>query len=154
MQRNTFFSSNLEAIPAAAIVGFLYGRLEPEDRSNDSIPKNNIFLEQLNRKSEQLELDYRIIMLLHDKENIPSEERINRAFRYDRDLEKRSVGDEIYFSYMRGGIDVLYEKLYKGSTTTEEDINRLYDFMTEFKNLFCKKVSMDEIFNLCNEAAL
>lgn len=153
LQRNTIFSSNLEAIPAAAIVGFLYGRMEPEDKDNDNIPKNNIFLEQLNRKSEQLELDYRIIMLLHDKEHISSEERINRAFKYDRDEEKRAVGDGIYFSYMRGGIDVLYEKLYEGSTTTEEDINRLYDFMTEFRNLFCQRVSMDEIFRLCNESS-
>lgn len=100
-----------------------------------------------------MELDYRMIMLLHDKEHIPSEERINRAFRYDRDEEKRSIGDKIYFDYMRGGIDVLYEKLFDGSTTTEEDVHRLYEFMTDFRNLFCQKVSMDEIFALCNEAA-
>ena len=153
LQRSTFFTSNLEAIPAAAIVGFLYNRRSPEDKSNDKIPKNNIFLEQLNKKSEQLELDYRIIMLLHDKEHISSEERINRAFRYDRDEEKRAIGDEVYFSYMRGGIDVLYEKLLKGSTTTEEDVNRLFEFMMEFRNLFYQKVSMDEIFTMCNEAA-
>ena len=154
LQRDTIFSSNIEAVPLAAIVGYLYNRREPEDKDNNDIPKNNIMLEQLNRKSEQLELDYRIIMLLHDKEHIPQEERMNRAFRYDRDLEKRSVGDEIYFSYMRGGIDILYEKLFEGSTTTEEDINRIYEFVTEFRNLFCEKISMDEVFALCNEAAV
>ena len=153
LQRPTFFDKNYEAIAAAAIVGFLYSRKSPEDREHDEIPKNTIFLQQLNRISNQMELDYRMIMLLHDKEHIPSEERINRAFRYDRDEEKRAVGDKIYFDYMRGGIDVLYEKLFDGATTTEEDVHRLYEFLTDFRNLFCQKVSMDEIFALCNEAA-
>ena len=154
LQRPTIYASNIEVILAAPIVGFQYNRRSPEAHDSPDIPKNNIFLEQLNNIREPLELNYRIIMLLHDKKNIPFEDRINRAFRYDRDDEKRAVGDQIFFEYMRGGIEVLYEKLVEKSTSTDEDVEKLYEFLEEYTNLFCKEVSMENIIAMCNQSGV
>lgn len=94
-------------------------------------------------------------MLLYDKEHLSAEERVNRAFRYDRQEEKRKPGDEIFFSFLYGGIDFLYERLVKGSTSTEEDIERTYDFIQEFSQMTAPEMTSNEaIYELCREASL
>ena len=51
---------------------------------------------------------YRLIMLLDKEHEADFNERINKAFRY-YDSEKAVVDEELFESYVRGGVDVLYE---------------------------------------------
>ena len=57
--------------------------------------------------------------------------------------------EERFDSYVRGGVDVLYEKLIEGATDSEEYINRLYDFIEEFEDRFNSEVSNEDILQLC-----
>lgn len=152
-QRQTIFLSNLDVVLAASIIGFVYNRKTVRDKDGD-IPPNNILLEQLTTIQDQLELNYRLIMVLDNQTELSKEERINKAFRYDRNEEKRKPGDEVFWAYLRGGIEVLYEKLLEGSTSTDEDIQKTYDFITEYSKVFGENISMDDIYKLCNEASV
>ena len=152
-QRQTIFASNLDVILAASIVGFVYHRKAPINRNND-IADNNIFLEQLNTIRDQLELNYRLIMILDNKEELSQEKRIDKAFRYDRNEEKRKPGDETFMAYMLGGIEVLYEKLLADSTSTDEDIQNTYEFVKSYNKMFGEEISMDDLYKLCNEASV
>ena len=46
---------------------------------------------------------------------------------------------------MRGGVDVLYEKLVEGATSTDDFVNRLSDFVTDFDERFNADISDEEM---------
>ena len=74
------------------------------------------------------------------------EKRIDKAFRhYGQD----PADEERFDSYVRGGIDVLYEKLVEGENTPEAFANRLYEFIDEFNDRFNSEISTDDILQLC-----
>lgn len=122
------FKMNYQVLMAAPVIGFLHHRSSPKD-NDKNIPDNKIFVEALLNHSDQLELIYRTIVLLAEQDSVSLDERMNRAFRYDRDEEKRSKGDEIFRGYVRGGIEILYEQLIQGAETKDDDIQRLQDFV-------------------------
>lgn len=152
-QRLTVFDRYVDVLPIAALVGFYWGRCCEADHEQ-KVANTNILLEQVNQVRDDLEFEYRLIMLLHDKKHIAREERLNRAFRYDGDEKKRKAGDEVFFGYIRGGIDVLYEKILGDSTSTDEDLQNLYEFLSEFRSMRGRGISMEDILQLCKEASI
>ena len=89
-----------------------------------------------------------MIMLL-DKDYEPNEgERIDKAFKHMGE----NPDDEARFdSYVRGGVDVLYEKLIEGVSSPDEYVTRLYDFIEEFQEKFNDEISSDDILKLCSK---
>lgn len=57
--------------------------------------------------------------------------------------------EERFDSYVRGGVDVLYEKLIEGSNDSGDYINRLYEFVEEFNDRFNSEIDPDDILKLC-----
>ena len=88
-----------------------------------------------------------------DKETLSVEERINRAFRYNRNEEKRPECEKIYMSYVLGGIEVLYEKLIEPSNTLDDYVMNLYRFTSDFKKRYYEESVNEEIYELCKLAA-
>lgn len=60
-----------------------------------------------------------------------------------------SADEERFDSYVRGGIDVLYEKLIEGAKSPKDYINNLYEFLDEFQERFNASISSDELLSLC-----
>lgn len=79
---------------------------------------------------------------------------MNRAFRYDRDEKKRSVGDEIFMGYARGGIEILYEQLIKGTETREDDLQKLQKFVQYIHGRFEHEDDPENIYKFCKEASI
>lgn len=142
------FKRNLDVYLLAPIVGMAYGRQADVDNGKDE--PTSIHTEQLIEEMTNLEMNYRTILLLHDKDKLDVETRITRAFRYDEDSEKRKEGDEIFESYVRGGIEVLYEKLIAPSSLMEDYYKNLFDFVMEFDQKWKDCYSVEEISVLCN----
>lgn len=95
---------------------------------------------------EELMFNFRLIMLL-DKQYEPDEDkRIDKAFRH---MGENPADEERFDSYVRGGVDVLYEKLIEGATDPEDYINNLFEFVEEFQDRFNSEVSNDDILQLC-----
>ena len=147
-----FFDRNVDVYTNAPLVGFLYGRrAEIDDTKNpetNQVYNQNVMGDRVIYSQEDLIFNFRLIMLL-DKEYEPSDEkRIDKAFRHmGEDPEDEARFD----SYVRGGIDVLYEKLIEGVSGSEEYVTRLYDFIEEFNEKFNYELSKEEILKLCSK---
>lgn len=101
---------------------------------------------KLNYSQEELTFNFRLIMLL-DKAYEPNEEiRINKAFRH---MGEDPADEARFDSYVRGGVDVLYENLIEGVSSPDEYVMRLYDFVEEFQEKFNEELSIEEILKLC-----
>ena len=136
----------------APLVGFLYGRkADIDDTRNpetNQVYTQNVMGDRVIYSQEELLFNFRLIMLL-DKEYEPDEEkRIDKAFRH---TGEDPADEERFDSYVRGGIDLLYEKLIEGASSPEEYISRLYDFIEEFQDKFNSEITNDSILELCSK---
>lgn len=145
---NKLFDRNLDVYMLAPIIGFLYGR--KAEINKDPLSPTKIFPQQLIDNSIDLMLNYRLIILL-DKNNEPdAEKRVDKVFR-DYGSEKAISDEELFEMYVRGGVDVLYEKLINNIKNTNEYVTRLYDFMEEFDERYNQMIDMTEVLSLCKK---
>ena len=145
-KKNKFFEHNYDVYMLAPIIGFLYQRKAELDR-NSNIKSTKIFPEQLIRRADEFKFTYRLIMLL-DKSHEPElEARIEKAFRG----LNNSADEELYESYVRGGVEVLYEKLIEGATQPTEYTEKLYDFLEEFDERYNQEIDMESVLEMCRK---
>jgi len=141
-KNNKLFARNLDVYLLAPIVGFLYGT--KSDLDSTSKP-TNILLAAMAKETTMLWFNYRLIMLLDNKNEPDFEKRVEKAFRnYGQEIAKQD--EELYESYVRGGVDILHEKLIKPSIQPEDYIINLFKFMEEFEDKYGQ--NSDEILNL------
>lgn len=144
------FARNVDVYTNAPLVGFLYGRTAELDNTKNpetnQVYNQNVMGDRVIHSQEELQFNFSLIMLL-DKQYEPDEDkRIDKAFRHvgeDPEDEKR------FDSYVRGGVDVLYEKLIEGATEPEDYVNRLYEFADEFQERFNMGIANEDILQLC-----
>lgn len=146
------FERNVDVYTNAPLVGFLYGRTaEPDDTRNpetNQVYNQNVMGDRVIYSQEELLFNFRLIMLL-DKEYEPDEDvRINKAFRH---MGEDPADEARFDSYVRGGVDVLYEKLIEGVSSPDEYVMRLYDFVEEFQEKFNEEMSNEDILKLCSK---
>ncbi|MCL2153080.1 MAG: hypothetical protein FWH57_09015 [Oscillospiraceae bacterium] len=140
------FNRNLDVYILAPIIGFLYNRTADLDGSSKTA---NVLYDALSKELNTLWFNYRLIMLLDQKYEPVFDNRIDKAFRFYG--KPQAVPDEErYESFVRGGVDILYEKLIEPSNTEEDYLNNLYDFMEEFEERYGQNT--DEIVDLCRLA--
>lgn len=141
---------NVDVYANAPLIGFLYGRAaEQDDMKNpetNQVYNQNIMGDRVIYSSEELQFNFRLIMLLDVNYEPDIEKRINKAFRH---MGENSMDEEHFDSYVRGGVDVLHEKLVDGSKDSDDYVNRLYDFIDEFEDRFNSGVISEEILELC-----
>jgi len=143
------FNRNIDIYIIAPVIGFLYGREAIVDKSNNETSK--IMGDRVIKSSEELTYNYRLIMILDIKHESNSQERIDKAFKYIG-TGKVSTDEELFERYVRGGVDVLYEKLIENASSSDDYINNLYDFMEDFDEKFNSTISSDNIDDLCRLA--
>lgn len=146
------FERNVDVYTNAPLAGFLYGRRSDlDDTKNPETNQTynqNVMGDRVIYSQEELLFNFRLIMLL-DKEYEPDEDkRIDKAFRH---TGESPADEERFDSYVRGGIDVLYEKLIEGATSPDDYVSRLYDFVEEFYDRFNSTISSDSILELCSK---
>lgn len=150
VSRAKLFDRNVDVYANAPLIGFLYGRTaDVDDTKNpetNQVYSQNVMGDRVIYSQEELLFNFRLIMLL-DKSYEPDEDaRINKAFRHMGE----DPNDEARFdSYVRGGIDVLYEKLIEGANSPDDFVNRLFDFIEEFNERFNEDISDEEFLKLC-----
>ena len=144
------FDRNVDVYANAPLVGFLYGRrAEVDDEKNPEtgqVYSQNVMGDRVIYSQEELLYNYRLIMLL-DKDYEPDKEtRINKAF---RNIGENHADEERFDSYVRGGVDVLYEKIIQGSGDPNDYIVKLLEFLEEFNERFNSSVNSDDILSAC-----
>ena len=144
------FKRNIDIYTNAPLIGFLYGRTAELDSTKNpetnQVYDENVFKDRVTESNEELTFNFQLIMLLDTEYEPDIEKRIDKAFRQvgeDPNDEKR------FDSYVRGGIDILYEKLVEGASDPEDYVNNLYNFVEEFQERFNDSVSTERIMQLC-----
>ena len=141
---------NVDVYANAPLIGFLYGRPADLDDSNNpetgQVYNQNVMGDRVMYSTEELQYNFWLIMLLDANYEPDEEKRIDKAF---RQYGKNPDDEDRFDSYVRGGVDILYEKLVEGESTPEAFANRLYEFIDEFNDRFNSEISMDDILQLC-----
>ncbi len=144
------FERNVDVYANAPIIGFLYGRLaDLDDEKNPEtgqVYNQNVMGDRVIYSQEELLFNFRLIMLLDINYEPDKDSRINKAFRH---MWENPADEERFDSYVRGGVDVLYEKLIEGSNDTNDFVIRLYEFLEEFQERFNASINNDDILSLC-----
>ncbi|QEK11546.1 hypothetical protein FQB35_03680 [Crassaminicella thermophila] len=145
--KSKIFSRNIDVYIVAPLIGFLYGRKSP--LNNEDKESAKIMGDMIIKSAEDLKYNLRLILLLDEKYEPDEKERINRAFKFLGSEKTVKQDLELFESYVRGGVDVLYEKIMEPSN---EYMNNLYDFLEEFDDRFNQTISDDSIVDLCKLA--
>lgn len=147
----SLFKRNIDVYLTAPLVGFLYGRRADLDNTKDpeknQVYDENVMGDMVTRYSPDLMFNFAMIMLLDDEYEPDEEKRIDKAFRY---AGKNPEDEKRFQEFVRGGVDVLYEKLIEGTSEPEDYINNLYDFVEDFYERFYEEVDIDKITKLCS----
>lgn len=138
--KNKLFERNFDVYMLAPIVGLLYNIKADVDVSNTDEAK--IAAGLIMKEKEHLMFNYRIILLLDEKYEPDFEKRIDKAFRHYADDNKNQEDYKLYESYVRGGVDVIYEKLMVEIKNTDDYLENLYNFLEEV-NLKFNMISRD-----------
>lgn len=145
-----FFKYAKDIYAFAPLVGYLYNRRAELDHTKSEETGDeldyNIMAEQVLSVQEELTLNYCLIMLLDSSYESNEEERLDKAFRY---IGKKPEDEARFDEYVRGGIDVLYEKLIEGKGEPDDYVKRLYDFLEEIQERFNDDVDVDNLMALC-----
>jgi hypothetical protein len=144
------FDRNVDVYANAPLIGFLYGRIADVDDSKNpetgQVYSQNVMGDRVIYSSEELLFNFRLIMLLDANYEPDEEKRINKAF---RNMGEDPTDEKRFDSYVRGGVDVLYEKLIEGSNDLDSFVNRLFEFIKEFQDRFNSEINSDDILRLC-----
>ncbi|MBZ4646663.1 MAG: hypothetical protein JG777_2152 [Clostridia bacterium] len=145
------FERNIDIYIFAPIVGMIYGRTSVVD--NEYKDDTSIHTEQLQRELDVLTYNYRLIMLLADRDKLSIDERMDRAFRYDNEEEKRKISDDIFEKYVLGGIEILYEKIMEDAKEIDDYLRNIYTFINDFNERYNKLIENEGIYELCRLAS-
>lgn len=132
------------------MVGFLYNRRAELDHTKSEETGEeldySIMAEQVLSVQEDLTFNFCLIMLLDSMYEPDEEARIDKAFRH---IGKIPEDEARFDEYVRGGIDVLYEKLIEGGGAPEDYVKRLYDFAEDIQERYNAEVDIDGLMKLC-----
>jgi hypothetical protein len=142
----SLFNRNLDVYILAPIIGFLYNRTAEMDTSGKTA---NVLFDAMSKELNTLKFNYRLIMLLDKKHEPVFDNRVDKAFRF-YGKPQAETDEARYEAYVRGGVDILFEKLIEQANSEEDYLNNLYDFMEEFEERYGQ--NSDEILDLCRLA--
>ncbi|KNZ41729.1 hypothetical protein [Acetobacterium bakii] len=145
--KNKLFDRNFDVYMMAPIIGFLYQRKADLSKGKET----KIWADILIKNQRDLKFNYSLIMLLDEKNEPVFQERVNKAFR-NFGSEKAKNDELLFEQYVRGGVDLLYEKLIENANNSEHFLINLYDFLEEFDERYNQKITQESIDELCRLA--
>jgi hypothetical protein len=138
------FLNAVDVYTVAPLIGVAYNKAVPVDYdSQDTI---NIHADAIIRRQHDLDVVYRLVLLNDKSLTLPSDERLDRAFRSDESPELQTENMEIFHKYMRGGVEWLYEQITEGATTQEDYLERIVELVKQYNddfNLFSNQFDND-----------
>lgn len=146
--KHKLFERNFDVYLLAPIIGFLYSRTAEIDTSTSNSTK--VFADIQMKNIDDLKFNYRLIMLLDTNNEPNAETRIEKAFRGIENIDDEALYDK----YVLGGVEVLYDKIFSKANTTEDIINKLYDFLEEFNDRYNDSIDMEHVLELARKSTL
>ena len=116
---HTYFRRLIDVYLVAAIIGFRVDRKVEVDYSPTE--SKSIFPEQMIGAKEDLDFIMQMIVMLENKEGISSEESVKKAFKVVETKEEFEYYRDLFSSYVRGGVEELYERLVLHKSEIDEE---------------------------------
>lgn len=150
--KNQLFNRDMDVLLNAPLVGYLYGRRADIDYEKNpetgQTYDENVMAEQVLAISNELHFNFELIMLLDKDYEADSDKRIQKAFG-EPDTQKDDI--ERFNQYIRGGVEVLYEKLIENVDTPDDYLKHLYDFLEELNERENDKVSEEDVLKIARD---
>ena len=128
------YNDYIDVYMNAAVFGYMYSK--KDDRDNESTDRARIYADAFSNHRTECVFLFRLITLLDD-ENITTEERLDRAFRYDANPEKEEELQkciEKFNGYVRGGIEYMYNLFTTGCTSRDDYIRATFEATRNYKD--------------------
>jgi len=116
---HTYFRRLIDVYIIAAVVGFRVDRRAEADYS--PIEPKSIFPEQMIGAKEDLDFIMQMIMMLDNADELSPEESVKKAFRGVETKEEFEYYRDLFNSYVRGGVEELYERLIIRKSEVDEE---------------------------------
>ena len=138
---HSYFKRLIDIYIVAAILGFRIDRKAKRDYA--PVEQRTVFGEQMRQASEDLEFILQMMLLLEPAGQGIHEECIRRAFKGVETEEEFKRYNELFESYMLGGVDELYERLVlqKEEIDTDYSDDKTANLMMLFERFAPKKNS-------------
>ena len=126
------FERAIDVYMVAPIIGLVYGLRRDEDKASADDVK--IFADTVNREQLNLVYIYRMVLLVDNSRGLSADEKIELAFR----TPEKEENMKLFNSYLRGGIEWLFEQFTSGATTKDEYLAKINEIVSTFvdENLF------------------
>jgi len=134
----------VDLLMLAPIVGFLYQRRPAVDKQNDK--ERKIFVGQLVNNKPDIMYVFSTIMLLDDEYEPDVQKRVEKAFAGQNTKED----EERFISYVRGGVDIIYDKIMGGDALPKDYLTRFFDLLDDMKNRHSFDLDRDSFLELCS----
>lgn len=121
------FKRDIDVYLTAVIVGLNFGLRREADNSPD---KAKIHVDTVLKEQDNLTFVFRIAMLVDNSTGLNADEKINRTFKSPDTPENM----ELFNSYVRGGIEWLYEQFTEGTTTKDDYLAKIYEIVDSFNS--------------------
>lgn len=118
------FDRNIDVFMIAPLVGAIYNRTAKADTSTDE--KSNVFAEQLSKEKLNIQFIYNLINLVDTSKGLSADEKIESVFRNEGNMD-------LFLSYVRGGIEYLYEHFSEGSATKNDYYEKIVDLVNSIQ---------------------
>lgn len=127
---HTYFKRLIDLYVVAAVVGFRVDRKAEIDYS--PVDSKSVFPEQMLKAKEDLDFIMQMMIMLEYKDKMPEEEAVKKAFRGASTREEFDTYQEMFNSYVRGGVEELYERLVVRKSEPEDEFydNKTANLMT------------------------
>ena len=121
------FKRDIDVYLTAAVIGLNFGLRREADNNSD---KAKIHVDTVLKEQNNLMFIFRIAMLVDNSTGLNADEKINRAFKSPDTPENIELSN----SYVRGGIEWLYEQFTEGTTTKDDYLAKIYEVVDSFNS--------------------
>ena len=116
---HTYFRRLIDLYVVAAVIGFRVDRKAEADYApNES---KSIFPEQMTGAKDDLDFIMQMMMILENRRELGPEESVKKAFRGVETQEEFEYYRDLFNSYVRGGVEELYERLILRKSEVDEE---------------------------------
>ncbi len=121
------FKRNIDVLIMAPVLGAYYNRQGQVDPGNEN---TKIFIEQLLNEELILSFIFKLVLLYCGKKQ--GNENIEEAFQTRENKETKKRNEEIFNSYVLGGVEFLHEKIVQDKFEKSSYVDSLFEFIREF----------------------
>lgn len=116
---HTYFKRLVDVIPLAAVIGFRLDRKAPPDYAPFETKK--VFVQQMLGVKEDLDFILQMMIMLEHAPQMSAEKIVDKAFRGAQTKEEFEHYQNMFDSYVRGGVEELYERLIIRKSDSDDE---------------------------------